>query len=51
MEKKTYRKPELKTRKVELGVFGDYGNANGRDEHSIAPVPVDVIRKLDLHME
>ena len=51
MEKKTYRKPELKTRKIELGVFGDYGNAKGRDEQNTTPIPVDVIRDLNLHME
>ena len=51
MEKKNYGKPELKTRKIELGVFGDYGNADGRDEQNTTPVPIDVIRKFDLHME
>ncbi len=46
--KKTYRKPELKTRKIELGVFGDYGrNEGGR----VNPSPVDVIADLDLRME
>jgi hypothetical protein len=49
MEKKTYGKPELKTRKIELGVFGDYGN--GPDDRNIKPVPIDVIRDFDLHME
>lgn len=45
--KKTYSKPELKTRKIELGVFGDYGRDNGR----IDPSPVDVISDLSMHME
>lgn len=47
MEKKTYSKPELKTTKIELGVFGDYGNGgNGTD-----PAPIRVINDLDLRME
>ncbi len=45
--KKTYRKPELKTRKIELGVFGEYGRNGG----NINPSPVNVIGDLDLHME
>ncbi len=52
MEKKTYQKPELKTVRIELGVFGDYadtgsGSHGGKDQ----PNPVDVVRHLDLHME
>ncbi len=46
--KKTYRKPELKTRKIELGVFGDYGRPG---DGSIDPTPVVVIDDLNLHME
>ena len=45
--KKTYSKPELKTRKIELGVFGDYGQDNGR----VDPSPVEVITDLNMHME
>ena len=47
--KKSYRKPELKVRKIELGVFGEYG----RTEDPISPEnrPVETIRDLDLHME
>jgi hypothetical protein len=45
--KKTYRKPELKTRKIELGVFGDYGQERG----DVDPSPVEVISDLSLHME
>ncbi len=51
MEKKTYGKPELKTRKIELGVFGDYGNGYGPGDRNIKPLPIDTIRDLDLHME
>ena len=53
MEKKTYSKPGLKTRKIELGVFGTYGNGNpdGGRGGGNAPLPVDVIRDLNLHME
>ena len=45
--KKTYRKPELKTRKVEFGVFGDYGNGGG----NVDPSPVDRVGNLRIHME
>jgi hypothetical protein len=51
MDKKIYAKPELKTRKIELGVFGDYGNDVPRRNIRTRPSPVDVIGKLDLHME
>lgn len=47
MNKKTYNKPELKTRKIELGVFGDYGNG----ERNAVPVPIKVVSDLDLRME
>ena len=47
--KKNYSKPELKTRKIELGVFGDYGRNNGGGP--IDPSPVDVISDLHLRME
>lgn len=29
VNRKKYAKPELKTRKVELGVFGEYGGTDG----------------------
>ena len=46
--KKRYSKPELKTRRLELGVFGDYNNGRG----SVTPVtPITVIERLRLHME
>lgn len=46
--KKSYCKPELKTRRLELGVFGDYTNGRG----STSPVqPATVIENLRLHME
>ncbi len=45
--KKNYKKPELKTRKIELGVFGDYGKNDGR----VNPSPVGVIDDLNLRME
>jgi len=47
--KKTYNKPELKFRKIELGVFGDYGGSNGKT--IVDPSPVPVINRLFLHME
>lgn len=46
--KKNYSKPELKTRRLELGVFGDYSD-DGRD-HKQRP-PVSVIDDLNLRME
>ncbi len=45
--KKTYSKPELKTRKIELGVFGNYGLKDGRMESS----PVRIISDLNMRME
>lgn len=46
--KKNYRKPELKTRRLELGVFGDY-STGGRD--NTQPAPISVIENLRLRME
>ncbi|MBK8165327.1 MAG: hypothetical protein IPK64_05070 [bacterium] len=46
--KKTYCKPELKTRRLELGVFGDYSNGRGG---STPPKPANVIEDLRLRME
>ncbi len=48
MIKKSYRKPELKTRRLELGVFGDYSGDRGGNA---VPAPVSVIRDMHLHME
>lgn len=46
--KKSYCKPELKTRALELGVFGDYANGRG----STSPVePSAVIANLRIRME
>jgi hypothetical protein len=52
MKRKAYQKPELRSRKIQLGVFGNYSGTGGdgtgdKDE----PIPVDIIRNLDLHME
>jgi len=46
--KKNYSKPELKTRHLELGVFGDYSD-DGRDRRKRPPV--SVIDDLNLRME
>jgi len=51
MEKKEYRKPKLNTRKIDLGVYGDYTDQGGRDESGTMPVPVEVVRDLNLRME
>lgn len=48
MIKKSYRKPELKTRRLELGVFGDYSGDRG---NNVLPAPISVIRDLNLHMD
>jgi hypothetical protein len=50
MNKRTYTKPKLKTRKIDLGVFGDYGESADGNGNRIIPDPVEVIRNLDLHM-
>ena len=51
MNKKTYTTPELKTRKIDLGVFGSYGDSANGSGDKVIPNPVDVIHNLDLHME
>lgn len=45
--KKIYSKPELKTRRLELGVFGDYSN----ERRGTTPPPAGVIEELRLRME
>jgi len=47
MNKQAYNKPELKTQKIELGVFGDYGT----DRQDVKPIPVKVVEDLGLRME
>lgn len=60
MCKKIYKKPELKTHKVELGVYGSYsdrrpghhGHGAGTDTGGNCDIdPVGIIGDLDLHME
>ncbi len=51
MAKKTYQKPVLKSRKIELGVFGSYNDGKKINGDNTTPIPVDVIRRLNLHME
>ncbi len=46
--KKTYSKPELKSKRLELGVFGDYSNER---RGTTPPTPAGVIDELRLHME
>jgi hypothetical protein len=50
MATRIYRKPELKSRKVEFGVFGDYSD-NGGPRNKPATDPVGVISKFDMHLE
>ena len=33
MKKDTYEKPTIKTEKIELGAFGNYGNPNSPNIH------------------
>ncbi len=56
VKKKTYNKPDLKSRKLELGVFGDYGNGagSGHDTGNTTPTKastVEVVENLGLRME
>jgi hypothetical protein len=46
--KKAYSKPELVTRSIQLGVFGEYGGiSDGGDE----PHPIKVIIPFDFTIE
>ncbi len=49
--KKDYKKPQVKTVKVQLGVFGDYTDRGGDTEIGMRPVPVKIISDLNLRME
>ena len=51
MEKKNYRKPELKTRKIELGVFGSYNNSNPVPTGTTPRTPLDDRDNFNYHME
>ncbi len=55
MDKKNYNKPALKTRKIELGVFGSYFQAEGGRNLRPDPVifnPIDPIsRDRSFHMD
>lgn len=48
--KKQYRKPVLKTRKMDLGVFGDYSD-QGPGGRNSDQGPVRIIEDLNLKME
>ncbi len=49
MNKKSYVKPELKTRKIALGVFGEYG-PDAKDGGGKYSAP-GVVGKFNLRME
>jgi len=54
MDKKSYIKPQLVSRKVELGVFGDYGSVDDRDDgqsHRVVPLPIRTLTADDFRME
>lgn len=46
--KKRYHTPALSTRRLQLGVFGDYGQDGGSD---IIPVPIKVIERPEIRLE
>ena len=46
--KREYTKPLLNSRKVELGVFGDYGEGDGGNDD---PRPIKIIPYDNLHLE
>jgi len=50
MSKKTYSKPQLKSRKIELGVFGDYTRDDTGDGRTL-PAPLEIIRRMEIRME
>ncbi len=50
MNKKSYLKPELKTRKIALGVFGDYGNDQKRAGGGNGS-PNNAAKRFDLFMD
>lgn len=53
MDKKIYVKPQLVSKKVELGVFGNYGrNGNGSGHgHDVVPLPIRTLTNDDFRME
>ncbi len=52
MDKKSYIKPQLVSRKVELGVFGDYGSVDdGGQSHRVVPSPIRTLTADDFRME
>lgn len=55
MNKKVYDKPTLITRRVALGVFGNYtdggGNGGKGDGGDFTPEPVQIITDQKLRME
>ena len=53
MDKKIYAKPQLISRKVELGVFGEYSRQgdNGGNNHRIVPLPIRTLTSRDFRME
>jgi hypothetical protein len=46
--RKVYHRPVLRSQRLELGIFGDYGQGGGDD---IGPRPIRVIDRPELHMD
>ncbi len=46
--RKIYNTPVLRSRHLELGVFGDYGQGGGDD---VVPTPVRVVDRFELHLD
>lgn len=49
--KKVYSKPQFKSVKVQLGVFGDYGSGGGTPGGDDSPGPVKVTNPFDFTIE
>jgi hypothetical protein len=50
--RKYYKVPVLRTQRLELGVFGDYGQDDGGDGSThVVPVPIKIIDGFELHLE
>ena len=49
--KKKYSRPELKTRTIELGVFGEYGGSGGGSGRGVDPHPIKIVNPYDFMIE
>jgi hypothetical protein len=49
--RKIYSTPILRSQRIKLGVFGDYGQEGGGGGTNIDPVPIKIIDTFELHLE